>query len=209
MQVSFIRSSSYNNYDFCSHQYFLNYVLGIPSKAGKKANQGTTVHKVMEVLANCKKTIQANPDQEKYQFFDDQIGLVEWTSEDFLKPQKLNNMATKLVCNAKGKVNYLCHGAPIGSDDRCNVYNYDYNVQGVVSYGAGFICNVDKEELFNQLPKTIVRQDGKTVSVGIIGIIGTVEFKLAEQKTKYWCTFLNSFIKFSGATQYPIFQPVA
>ena len=55
MLVTYIRSSSYNNYAYCEMQYFMTYVLGYQSKSGKKADMGTMVHKVMEVLAGLKK----------------------------------------------------------------------------------------------------------------------------------------------------------
>ena len=53
MLVTYIRSSSFNNYSYCQMQYFLTYVLGHQSTSGKKAQLGTVVHKVMEVLAGC------------------------------------------------------------------------------------------------------------------------------------------------------------
>ena len=65
MIVTYIRSSSYNNYDFCQMQYFLTYVLGWGSDSGKKAEMGTMAHKVMEVLAGLKKFQQDNP-RKKY-----------------------------------------------------------------------------------------------------------------------------------------------
>jgi ATP-dependent helicase/DNAse subunit B len=48
------------NLDFCEQQYFLNYNLGIPRKAGIKAAKGTTVHKVLECLALMKLECQKN-----------------------------------------------------------------------------------------------------------------------------------------------------
>ena len=36
MIVTYIRSSSYNNYAYCQMQYFITYVLGYQSKSGKK-----------------------------------------------------------------------------------------------------------------------------------------------------------------------------
>jgi len=62
MIVTYIRSSSYNNYDYCQMQYFITYCLGHRSASGKKAQLGTVVHKVMEVLAACTKEIQDNPE---------------------------------------------------------------------------------------------------------------------------------------------------
>lgn len=52
--VTYVRSSSFNNWGLCQHQYFLTYILGIPQPAGKKAQLGTILHKVMECLANAK-----------------------------------------------------------------------------------------------------------------------------------------------------------
>ena len=58
MIVTYIRSSSYNNYDYCQMQYFITYALGHQSTSGKKAQLGTIVHKVMECLGSCKKKLQ-------------------------------------------------------------------------------------------------------------------------------------------------------
>ena len=54
MIVTYIRSSSYNNYDYCQLQYFITYVLGHQSDSGKKADMGTMAHKAMEILAGLK-----------------------------------------------------------------------------------------------------------------------------------------------------------
>ena len=58
MLVTYIRSSSYNNFEYCQMQYFMTYVLGHQTVSGKKAQLGTVVHKVMEILAGCKKLLQ-------------------------------------------------------------------------------------------------------------------------------------------------------
>ncbi len=79
MIVTYIRSSSYNNYDYCQMQYFITYVLGHRSTSGKKAQLGTIVHKVMEVLASCKKKLQDNPDKKSLYIKDDAIGKVNFT----------------------------------------------------------------------------------------------------------------------------------
>ena len=65
MLITYIRSSSYNNYEFCQMQYFMKYVLGLPSDSGKAAERGTMVHKVMEVLANLK-LFQQNNSRRKF-----------------------------------------------------------------------------------------------------------------------------------------------
>jgi len=62
MLVSYIRSSSYVNYEFCEMQYFMNYVLGWQGGSGLKAEQGTVVHKVLEILALCKMAVSEGLD---------------------------------------------------------------------------------------------------------------------------------------------------
>ena len=55
MNIEYVRSSSINTYEGCQFQYFLEYVLGIPSKSGKKALLGTIVHHVLEIMARARK----------------------------------------------------------------------------------------------------------------------------------------------------------
>lgn len=51
MIVTYLRSSSYNSYDWCAHQYFLSYVLGLPDVPNVKATLGNIVHKALEAIA--------------------------------------------------------------------------------------------------------------------------------------------------------------
>ena len=90
MLVTYMRSSSYNNFDYCQMQYFLTYVLGHQSTSGKKAQLGTMVHKVMEVLAACQKLRQ---DKKTLLLEDDAIGTVEFTARQ-LKTKKFVNEIT-------------------------------------------------------------------------------------------------------------------
>ena len=76
MLITYIRSSSYNNYEFCQMQYFMTYVLGLPSTSGKAAERGTMVHKVMEVLANLKLFQQENPRRKFLETTDDVLKKV-------------------------------------------------------------------------------------------------------------------------------------
>lgn len=61
MIIEFFRSSSYNNWDYCAQQYFLNYVLGIPRSDAKKALKGTIAHKALECLAIAKQKFDKDP----------------------------------------------------------------------------------------------------------------------------------------------------
>lgn len=58
--ISYFRSSSYNNHNFCEQQFYINYVLGIQQEVNIKAHKGTIVHKVLECLALGKKSLQNN-----------------------------------------------------------------------------------------------------------------------------------------------------
>ena len=85
-----MRSSSYNNYAYCEMQYFITYVLGYQSKSGKKADMGTMVHKVMEVLAGLKKYHQDSPRARILRVDDDAIGKfkcprTELNTDDLVK----------------------------------------------------------------------------------------------------------------------------
>jgi hypothetical protein len=68
MIITYFRSSSYNAHSMCEQQYFLEYVLGWRGPSNKKADKGTIVHKVLEVLAVIKKA-----EQDKLLFIDDDI----------------------------------------------------------------------------------------------------------------------------------------
>jgi len=84
MIVTYIRSSSYNGYDYCQMQYFLTYVLGHRSDSGKKADLGTMVHKVMEVLAGLKKFQQDNPRKKYLNVDDDAVAKVRIHKDELL-----------------------------------------------------------------------------------------------------------------------------
>lgn len=89
MIVEYIRSSSYNNWEYCELQYFITYNLGYQSPSGKKAQLGTMIHKVMECLAACTKDIQDNPSDKKTSrvITDDALGEISFTDKK-LKTKK-------------------------------------------------------------------------------------------------------------------------
>ena len=51
MIITYFRSSSYNAHNMCPQQYFIEYNLGWRGLSGQKADKGTIVHKVLEILA--------------------------------------------------------------------------------------------------------------------------------------------------------------
>lgn len=96
MLVTYVRSSSYNNYDFCEMQYFLTYVLGWQSDSGKKADMGTMAHKVMEILAALKKFQQDNPRKKYLEIEDDKCGKIRVNKDEFYTKEFVDEV-TKLA----------------------------------------------------------------------------------------------------------------
>ena len=56
MNIKFLRASSINTYRGCEFQFFMEQILELPSKSGKKALLGTIVHHVLELMAKGSKT---------------------------------------------------------------------------------------------------------------------------------------------------------
>lgn len=102
MLVTYVRSSSYNNYAYCEMQYFITYVLGHRSKSGKKADMGTMAHKVMEVLAGLKKYQQDHPHAKYLRVNDDAIGKFKCEKKD-LHSKELVNVLIGLSVEAYAK----------------------------------------------------------------------------------------------------------
>lgn len=75
MIITYLRSSSYGTHSMCEQQYFIEYVLGLRSPSNKKADKGTIVHKVLEILA-CIKLAEQN---KQSTINDDIIGKINIT----------------------------------------------------------------------------------------------------------------------------------
>jgi hypothetical protein len=69
--ITYIRSSSYNEFDLCEHKYYIDFVLGWHSPAGLAAQKGTIVHKALEILAQRKLAEQ----QGDTEFINYELGL--------------------------------------------------------------------------------------------------------------------------------------
>lgn len=94
MIITYMRSSSYNNYDYCQMQYFITYVLGHRSISGKKAQLGTMVHKVMECLASCTKKLQDDPQKSMY-IKDDALGKINFTAKSLFTKTFVSKILTR------------------------------------------------------------------------------------------------------------------
>jgi hypothetical protein len=87
-----MRSSSYANFDFCQQQYYMTYVLGLTRETSKKAAMGTSVHKVLECLANIKKQFDATG-CDIIDFHDKELGgVVSIDKNKWLEPYTLTNI---------------------------------------------------------------------------------------------------------------------
>ena len=111
MIVTYLRSSSYNNYDYCQMQYYMNYVLGLPRGSGKKADKGTIVHKVMECLSALKKEHQNLTDAGKpigrVTIEDDALGEVSVDWSEWNSKRTLTNQETEKINKTRiNKYNY-------------------------------------------------------------------------------------------------------
>lgn len=96
MLVTYIRSSSYNNYDYCQMQYFITYVLGHQAISGKRADIGTIVHKTLELLASLKKTHQdSNSKTKKLLFIDDAVGKINIDKKDLFSDSIIGELLEK------------------------------------------------------------------------------------------------------------------
>jgi hypothetical protein len=94
MDISFIRSSSYNCWDICQFQYYITYVLGYESISGIAANRGTVFHKMMECLAKAKYADQNN----KKSISDSALGSINilTKSKPYTSNAFVDNIITKI-----------------------------------------------------------------------------------------------------------------
>ena len=62
MKITQCSANSINSYGNCSFYYYLHYILGLETKAGKAALQGSIVHKAAEWMAKLRKRGKINVD---------------------------------------------------------------------------------------------------------------------------------------------------
>lgn len=122
MLITYIRSSSYNNYSYCQMQYFITYVLGYQPDSGKKAELGTIVHKVLEVLAKLKKYNQDNPKKNTLSINDDVLGEVNVKKSCFLKKDIVNEI---LELSYKFYTSDSKHNFTKGDNENCSKLVWD------------------------------------------------------------------------------------
>lgn len=128
MIILYLRSSSYNAWDYCQQSYFIQYVLGHQQLTNIKAEKGTVVHKVMEVLANMTLAVQNNPNC--IQINDEHIGSFFFTKESLLEPTELSSEQIREI-NAS-RINKQTYVTPGFLSD------------GHIRYGVGIVGDIFK-----------------------------------------------------------------
>ena len=176
MIITYIRSSSYNNYDYCQMQYFITYVLGHRSDSGKKAQLGTVVHKVMECLASCQKRLQDKPQKSMY-IEDDALGKINFTPKSLLTKTFVSKLLTKSYEHYTQNCIHKYTGADIkfcrGATEIALSYNdgqFDPRKRNIVDAEPQFDILIE-EPWAKYKYKT---PDGKTVE-GQLAIKGTID----------------------------------
>jgi len=103
------------------------------------------------------------------------------------KTSIMQDMANKMACYVEGYTTALANDIYI-KPDRSQSFSQKYKIFGDASFdGDSFRCQVDTNELFEDLPKTFIRpSDGATVSVGGAGVDGKVVFYFGEKKYKVY-----------------------
>lgn len=69
---TYFRSSSWNTWESCQQQFYLQYILGFSNEAGLAATKGNIVHKALECLAAYKLSLQNHSTS----FIDDSLGML-------------------------------------------------------------------------------------------------------------------------------------
>ena len=176
MIVTYIRSSSYNNYEYCQMQYFITYVLGHRSISGKKAQLGTVVHKVMECLAACKKELQDNPSK-SMTITDDAIGEIKFTEKKLFTKKFVSDLLDRSYEYYTENCTHHYTGADMkfckGLVDDALKYNdgqFDPRKRNVVASEPQFDIAIEEDwaKYEYKMP------DGKTVE-GQLAIKGTID----------------------------------
>ena len=97
--IVYFRSSSFNAHRSCPTSFYGEYVLGIRGNSGKKADKGTITHKILELMALCKKAEQDGI----HEIDDEDIGLV---FSDVSDPEYVNTIATRVYEHYVKKCDY-------------------------------------------------------------------------------------------------------
>src|SRR5690606_21658544 len=107
MIITYFRSSAIGTREMCNMKQYLVYVLGEEELgASNKADLGTAVHKVMEVLAILKKGLQ-DTGADSYSYIDEHLGEISATKEElYCKTTLSDEDVDKINKSRKAKTVY-------------------------------------------------------------------------------------------------------
>ena len=176
MIVTYLRSSSYNNWRFCEMQYFITYVLGYRADSGKAAEAGTTIHKIMEILAFLKKFQQDNPKRKFLEVDDDVAGKVKVKVADFESEEFIEGLIDKCYTEYTSRSKHHWTKADRKTASRWTWLGLDYNnrqfdprIRNIVEPEPHFDIMIDEP-----WAKFEYDADGETIS-GNLAIKGTID----------------------------------
>lgn len=178
MLVTYIRSSSYNNYAYCQMQYFITYVLGHQPDSGKKAELGTIVHKVLEVLAKLKKYQQDNPKKLTLSIDDDALKSISVKKNAFLKSTTVEDISSQSLDFYTGGSK---HHFTKGDKDLCSKlvwdtlkYNegqFDPRYRKIVAAEPHFDIPIDEDWAFYEYEVNGEKVKGQLAIKGTIDLV--------------------------------------
>lgn len=176
MLVTYIRSSSYNNYSYCEMQYFITYVLGHQPDSGKKAELGTIVHKVMETLARFKKHQQDNPKKTTLSINDDALGDIKIKKSELFSKELVEDILQKsFTFYTKDSKNSFTKGDKetclklVWDTLNYNDGQFDPRYRNIVAAEPHFDIPIDEDWAFYEY-----EVDGKKIA-GQLAIKGTID----------------------------------
>jgi ATP-dependent helicase/DNAse subunit B len=187
MLVTYIRSSSYNNYAYCQMQYFMTYVLGHQPDSGKKAELGTIVHKVMEVLASLKKFHQDNPRKLNLVIEDDALQTISIKKNELFTSSLVDSLLSKSFEFYTGSSK---HSFTKGDKDSCSKlvwdtlnYNdgqFDPRYRKIVAAEPHFDIPIDEDWAFYEYEVNGQKIKGQLAIKGTIDLVTETEEGIIE-----------------------------
>jgi len=187
MLVTYIRSSSYNNYAYCQMQYFITYVLGHQPDSGKKAELGTIVHKVMETLAQLKKYQQDNPKKLTLSIEDDALKTVSIKKNELLTSTLVDKLLSRSFDFYTGGSK---HTFTKGDRDLClklvwdtlkyNDGQFDPRLRKIVAAEPHFDIPIDEDWAFYEYEVNGQKVKGQLAIKGTIDLVTETEEGIIE-----------------------------
>jgi hypothetical protein len=103
MIITYLRSSFLGDWDYCQHSTYIKNTLGIQYPSNQKADMGTIVHKVMDVLANLKLGLQDNKDTFKHVCTEklSHDAKFKYDINDWLKPDELSSAEIEKINSSR------------------------------------------------------------------------------------------------------------